>query len=113
MKTDPPNLLELILRKYIEKNRPPEEIRNQLDIGFKLEGQNIELYDIRPRWDNPEEKLDLPFARIKYIKSTNLFKLYWLRASGKWEAYKPFPEATHLQELLDIIDEDKYYCFKG
>jgi len=36
-----------------------------------------------------------------------------MSASGKWEAYEPNPVATHLQELLDVIKEDKYYCFFG
>jgi hypothetical protein len=36
-----------------------------------------------------------------------------MRASGKWELYEPFSEATHLEEIIEIIKEDKNGCFYG
>ncbi|WP_241807389.1 hypothetical protein [Vibrio parahaemolyticus] len=32
------------VEKYLDSCRPPEEIRNQLDIGYRLEGQVIEIF---------------------------------------------------------------------
>ncbi|WP_369294060.1 DUF3024 domain-containing protein [Sphingobacterium siyangense] len=42
-----------------------------------------------------------------------MWKLYWMRGSGKWEAYEPKPESTNLQLLLDEINHDGYACFFG
>jgi hypothetical protein len=110
---DPNSLIEKTLQKHIEEHRPPEETRPKLDIGYTLEGQAIFLNEIRPRWDNPEEIRHYPYAKIRYIKSKGLFKLYWLRASGKWELYAPFPESSYLQKVLDVVEEDGLGCFKG
>ncbi len=41
------------------------------------------------------------------------WNLYWMRASGKWELYDPFPESTHLGKIIEIINEDKHGCFHG
>lgn len=113
MKPSFPDLIDHTLQRYIQQIRPPEDVRNQLDIGYKREGQDIFIEEIRPQWDDPKKIHHYPYAKIKHIKSRQHLKLYWQRASLKWELYKPFPESSHLQKLLDVIDEDSYGCFKG
>jgi hypothetical protein len=113
MPGNPKTLIEKTLEQHLQKIRPPEDIRDQLDVGYDFDRQAIMLVEIRPKWDDPERIMHHPYAKIRYIKSQKLFKLYWLRASGKWELYEPFPESSHLQELLDVVAEDRHYCFKG
>jgi len=55
----------------------------------------------------------IPFAKISYYKSREEWNLYWMRASGKWEIYKPFSKSSNLQKMLDVIEEDKNCCFFG
>ena len=43
------------LENYIAKVRPPLEMRNQLDISYKIENQSVFIFEIRHRWD----KLDV------------------------------------------------------
>ena len=38
---------EGILAAFIEKRRPPVEIRHKLDFGYRISGQNIEIFEIR------------------------------------------------------------------
>jgi len=113
MKENIININETKIKLYIKKNRPQVEIRDKLDIGYSYDKNVIELFDVRPNWSNPNEFQNLSFAKIKYFKSVKLWKLYWMRASGKWQSYEPFPESTNLDEILVIIDEDSYGCFKG
>lgn len=40
-----------IMENYIENTRPPEEMRPQLDISYKIEGQSIIIFEIRPIFD--------------------------------------------------------------
>lgn len=40
--------LEKIVGQYIEKNRPPVDIRNQVDLSFKIEGQSVIIFGVRP-----------------------------------------------------------------
>lgn len=105
---------EIKIKKYIESIRPDKpEIRKEIDFGYSYDGKIIILYEIRPVWKNPEEIQHMEFAKIRYYKSRQEWNLYWMRASGKWELYEPFPKATHLYEIIKVIEEDEYACFFG
>lgn len=108
--TDP---VHAILYNHLEKIRPSEDIRPELDLGYDYDGSKIELYEIRPDWEDNSIIRHYPFARIRYVKSTNIWKLYWFRASGKWNEYQPFSQSPDLQALLDCIQEDAFGCFYG
>ncbi|MFP4446897.1 MAG: DUF3024 domain-containing protein [Desulfosudaceae bacterium] len=95
------------------KNRVPLENQDRLRNEIRIEGNNIFIAESRPRWDKPDEWLPLDFAKLRYVRSRNIWKLYWKRASGKWEIYGPKGEAGNLKELADVIDEDRYGCFFG
>lgn len=102
------------LKTFVETLRPEDvEIRTQVDIGYTWENNTAILFEIRPKWDNPEELLHTEFAKIRYTKTQKQYQLYWMRSSGKWEIYEPFPTATHLQDLLKEIKEDTHSCFFG
>lgn len=105
---------ESTIKKYVELLRPENlEIRKQVDIGYSYDGKFVILYEIRPVWDDPKTKQQFDFAKIRYYKSRKKWNLYWMRASGKWEIYEPFPESTHLEKIIEIIKEDKHNCFFG
>ena len=97
----------------MEQIRPPEKIRPKLDIGYSFEKQDLILFEIRPKWNNPSEKMSSPFAKAKFIKSKDCWNLFWMRASFKWERYKPCPAVKTVKEFIRIVEEDKYYCFYG
>lgn len=107
------DFVEAQIIRLVEAMRPPADIRPQLDIGYVYEKQTLILQEIRPRWDEPNEIMRNPFAKARYIKSKQVWNIYWLRASGKWDAYQPHPQANSLDEFFRIIDEDAYGCFKG
>ena len=104
---------ERIIQQFIQEKRPPEEIRDKLDLGYSFENQVLIIFEIRPNWMNKKEKIQSPFAKSRFIKSRGIWKIYWRRASGKWELYAPNPEVKNISKVLQIIDEDAYGCFKG
>lgn len=108
------SMVEVQLRNFIESRRPKDaEVRKKLDFGYNWDGQTALLFEIRPQWNNPANILHIEFAKIKYIKSSKQWKLYWRRASGKWEAYEPIPSSDNLQELINEISHDGYGYFFG
>lgn len=114
MKNTTIDINELTIKQFIESLRPEnEEIRKKLDFGYSYDGKVVKLYEIRPIWNNPKEIQHLEYAKIRFYKSRHKWNLYWMRASGKWELYDPFPESTHLKSILKIIKEDKHHCFYG
>ncbi len=102
-----------VMENAVENNRPPEDIRDELDLGYKIEDQSIILFDIRPRFDNPSIIMEYPFAKATFVKAKNEWKIFWLRASGKWDSYGPQPTVKKLKEFTEIVFEDKHFCFKG
>jgi len=105
---------EFTIKKYVESLRPESlEIRAQLDFGYSYDGKIIEIYEIRPIWNDKTKIQNIPFAKIRFYKSKQLWHLYWMRASGKWELYEPFSESTYLEKIIEVIEEDKYGCFYG
>lgn len=111
---EPMTMVEIQISSCVEAMRPADpEVRKQLDIGYSWDGQAAILYELRAQWDDPTNILHLEFAKLRYIKSANRWKLYWMRGSGKWEAYDPKPESPNLQELLNEVSHDDYGCFFG
>ncbi|MCP3931719.1 MAG: DUF3024 domain-containing protein, partial [Bacteroidetes bacterium] len=63
--------------------------------------------------NDPSKKIEGSIAKATYVKSTKIWKLYWQRADMKWHRYEPFPESKSLEEILEVIGQDKHYCFWG
>ena len=98
---------------YVETRRPEPHIRNELDIGFRIEGQSVEIFTIRPAWDNPREIIESSVAKTTYVKKSDDWKIYWQRADLKWHRYDPDPTTESIEEALRIIETDKLGCFWG
>lgn len=43
------SLIEKYMEWFMEKRRPPEEIRNEVDIGYRYENQVLDIFEIRPK----------------------------------------------------------------
>ncbi|CAK7031263.1 MAG: hypothetical protein DESF_01312 [Desulfovibrio sp.] len=98
---------------FRKKYGPKPEIRSKLDWGCRIEGQSVELYEIRPRWDDPTQIMHSSFAKATFVKSTALWKIYWMRASGKWNSYPTCPEVGTLEKFFQVVKEDVDCCFFG
>ena len=105
--------IEKEVRAFVEKRRPPPHIRPKLDLGFRVKGQSVEIFEVRPRWRHPEEKMEHSVAKATYVKTQRIWKIYWQRADLKWHGYEPNYEVETLQEFLAIVDHDEYACLFG
>ncbi len=103
--------VEKQVRDFVASRRPPIDVRDQLDLDFRLVDQAIELFERRRSMRG--HRIEEEFARLVYVKSRDVWKLYWKRADLRWHRYSPLPEATRLDVLLQEIDEDPNACFFG
>ncbi len=101
------------MENFIGKIRPEEEIRDQVDISYRIDDQSIYIYEIRPDWMDPKKKTESPIAKTTYIKSKNHWKIFWMRADLKWHSYGPFPVVKTLKEFIQIVEDDNHGCFWG
>ena len=101
------------MENFIERRRPPEHIREKLDLGYKIEEQSIIVFEIRPKWDNPKIIREHPVAKTTFIKAKNHWKVFWLRADLNWHSYKPNATVKSIKEFCKLVEEDDYCCFFG
>jgi hypothetical protein len=110
------------LDNYLERRRPPENIRDQLDIAFKIEGQSVYILEVRPYYDLslPEPcidvsrgKMEIPVAKTTFVKVQNHWKIFWLRSDNKWYSYDPKPIVKSIDEFLKVVEKDEFHCFWG
>ena len=95
------------------EKRTPSHLKDKLRYEYEIEKQNVVIYEIRPAFMKEGEFTKMPMAKLTYVSSRKIWKLFWKRASGKWEKYKPEEEASELYTLIQEIDQDAYGCFFG
>ncbi len=101
------------IENFLEKRRPPENIRHELDLDYKIDKQSVVIYEIRPRWDNKTEKIESPIAKTTWVETQQVWKIFWIQADLKWHTYQPASEVKTISQFTQIVDEDKHACFWG
>lgn len=105
---------ESIVKHFVSTLRPEDlEMRNKIDFGYLYENNTFILFEVRPSWINPTEKIQSSFAKFKFVKTQHLWKLYWKLGNGKWTTYGPLEETKDLFKILEEIKNDPYNCFFG
>ncbi len=104
---------EKLVAQFIERRRPPPHIRAELDLAFRTQGQSVEIFEVRPHWEDKSKILEHPVAKATYNKSKRNWKVFWQRADLKWHSYKPNPEVDSIEDFLALVQEDTHACFFG
>jgi len=102
-----------IMENYIERTRPPKEVRHQLDTNYRIEGHSIVPFELRPFWQDKSRILTLDFVKATYNKNDKSWKFDWRPRCGKWTRYGITPTVTQLNEFLTPADKDKHHYFNG
>ncbi len=105
--------IEKLVGGFIEKRRPPAHIRSELDFGYRVCGQSIEIFEIRPIWNKPSEYQESPIAKATFTQKQQVWKIYWQRSDLRWHSYPPKPQVKTLEEFIAEVDADPHGCFWG
>jgi len=106
-------IIEKAVGEYIERRRPPVHLRDQVDLGYRIDKQSVEIFEIRALWKNPEEKIEEPMAKATYVNTQKIWKIFWQRADLKWHRYEPDPEVKTIEQFVSIVEKDEHACFWG
>ena len=98
---------------FVEKVRPPAHVRPKLDIGYRVENQNVLIFEIRPGFRDPGSKHEGYVAKATYVRKDNVWKVYWMRQDLKWHSYPPKPVVTSLEAFFEEVSADPNACFWG
>jgi hypothetical protein len=93
--------------------RPPAHILPKLDMGYRIENQSVLVFEIRPRFNKPDEKIESFIAKTTFVKAKNHWKVFWMRSDLEWHSYTPKPTVKTIDEFIKEIAEDKHHCFWG
>jgi hypothetical protein len=101
------------LAGFLELRRPPPHIRPELDIGYRITGQSVEIFEVRPDWRERTIRRETPVAKATYFRSRDCWRVYWMRRDLKWHGYEPNLEVSSLAEFLALVHKDELCCFFG
>lgn len=99
--------------EFWSKRRPPLQVRGQMREGQRITAQSVELFFVRPVFDLPGRTVEEPISKLTYVRSQDLWKIFWKRADNISHGYTECPSAKSLEEALKVVDEDKFGCFFG
>lgn len=105
--------IEKAVGAFVDRLRPPPHIRPKLDLGFRISGQSVELFEIRPQWNRPDVKRQSSFAKATFVRTRGVWRVFWMRADLKWHGYEPAPEVARVEDFLAVVEKDEYACFFG
>ena len=95
------------------RRRTLPALAGQLRLGYEIDGQSVVLFEERPDWRDLAKRKRSPFAKLRFVRTTGLWTLYWRRADLKWHAYRPASPTSDLAALLEVVDHDEYGAFFG
>jgi hypothetical protein len=102
------------LDAFMQQRRPPPHIRPKLDLGFRISGQSVEIFELRSRRRGPpDEKHESPVAKATYVRARGVWRVFWQRRDLKWHRYEPRPEVKAVEEFAALVSEDAHACFFG
>src|SRR5690606_24169917 len=92
-----------VVGAFVEQRRPPAHIRPKLDLAFRIKGQSVEIFEVRPRWRGaPGETVEQPVAKATYVKARGVWRVFWMRADLKWHGYPPAPQVGSVEKFLAL-----------
>lgn len=104
---------ESIVARYVERHRPPVHLREKVDLAYRIDGQSVEIFEIRPLFQRPLEKIEEGVAKATYVRKRGIWRVFWRRADLKWHRYDPEPEVRTFEEFIELVERDEWNCFYG
>ena len=97
------------------RDKVSDNVRDQLRIECDVSGRDVTIVERRPPWgpDAGLEWMTSSVARLRYLKSRGVWRLYWSDSDEGWHEYPRLPVATQVAELLEEIDRDPTALFWG
>ena len=104
---------QAVLSAFLERRRPPEPVRDQVDLDYRIEGQTVVIFEKRAAPRDPDKTIEIPIAKTSYVSTEGAWKVYWRRSDLKWHVYEPQAWVDSLADFVEVVDADAHGCFWG
>ena len=98
---------------YFCENRIPPHARDQIKLLYKVRGNDVNIIESRPHWQDNTTWTEMPIAKIRYLPKDMSWQLLWARANGKWQKYPDLQPCKDLSRIIEEIDNDPIHVFWG
>ena len=104
---------ERVVAQYVERKRPPVSLRSEVDLSFRVLGQSVEIFEVRPHWQDRSKRIEVPVAKATFNRTGAGWKVFWRMSDLKWHTYQPAPQVKTIEEFLALVEQDTHACFHG
>ena len=95
------------------RRRSPAHLADKLKLAYEVKGHNVVVFEVRPDWQDPTHRMRTPIARFRFVRTTRVWTLFWMRADLKWHLYAPAKAVADLVSLVAVVDRDEHCAFFG
>ena len=95
------------------ETRVPPHAQDQIKMLYRINGNNVIIFESRPHWQDESIWTELPIAKMRFAPNEKTWQLFWQRANGRWFKYPDFSPTKNLAELITEIDTDPNHVFWG
>lgn len=95
--------------------RVPEHARHRVRIECEVDQRDLTIVELHPPGapEAGDQWMRTPVARLRYLRSRRVWRLYWADRNDRWCAYLQLPFAPDVVDLLAEVDEDPTALFWG
>jgi len=104
--------IEKRLTAYCEARIPPD-VRNQVRLGYRVQGHSAVLFEERPAFRPPHQWREFNVAKLRWVGTQQQWRLYCQFRDLRWHEYEPRPGARQFDTLLLEVDRDPTGIFWG
>lgn len=94
---------------FMEKRRPPEFVRDEIDLRYRIWGLNVIIYEVR---HIDFRAFESPIAKITLNRSECHWKLFWMNQSEEWVTDIKDPIQS-FSDAIKMVENDVRGCFFG
>ena len=97
------------------RDRVPGHALDRVRIEYEATGRDVTILECHAPWSAEVGPgwTRSPVARLRYLTSRGVWRLYWMDSDERWHDYPDLPFARDLAELLEEVDRDPTALFWG
>lgn len=105
-------LVETKLTEYCER-RIHIDIRDQVNLTFKIIRDKVTLIETRPYFKDPSIWTENPVAQFRFDYESKKWTLYCMDRNSRWHLYDLIKPSADFDDMLKALDDDRTGIFWG
>jgi len=96
---------------FMEKRRPAEHIRDELDLKYRIEDNSVVIFEVR-RLTWSDSLAEEPIAKITHNKAAGSWSLLWMDKDSNWHNYDGKMLGS-FSDAIKLVEDNSHGYFFG